>query len=166
MKTRAIILLFISLFTSGCILIAKKQSNTMENIIPIALSKVNINNEKFDSLIAVIINENQNYLNDNDCFLLMEKVKGSNDTNYMNIVIYEKAKLTITCSNNDYSIWGYFEVNNQIVLVIGNLRFDKMQYLDEKKTFNFKCEKTWKEDGIVPPPSMYNPPFYTFLYEE
>lgn len=162
MKT--ILLLLVSLFTSGCYIVAKKQNVTMENILSMELSKVIINDEKLDSLIAVVISDNRDYLIDTDCFLLMENIKGDNGTSYVNILIYEKAKFTLTCAKSDYPILGYCEVNNQTVFIVGQLRFKKMQFLEEKKTFNFRCEKTEKEDIVPPPPSMYNPPFYTFPY--
>lgn len=161
MKIRIIALLLV-LFTSGCIIAIKKKNVTGDNILPIELSVVTINNKKIDSLIVVVINDNHNYLKNKDCFLLMEKIKGDNDSDFVNIVIYEKEKFTITCPNNDYPILGYFEVKNQTILVIGNLLFDEMRILDGKKTFFLKCKRTWKEGITPPPPSLYNPPFYTF----
>ncbi|BEG98173.1 hypothetical protein [Bacteroides sedimenti] len=166
MKIGPIALLLILLFTSGCAHIAKSKNVIGDNILSMELSRIIINNEKVDSLIAIVISNNQNYLNAKNCFLLIEKIKGDNDTNYVNIMIYERAKFVLNCSSNEYPILGYFEVNNQTVLIVGNLQFDKMLILDEKKIFTFKCNITSKKKVVPPPPSMYNPPFYTFPYEE
>jgi hypothetical protein len=166
MKTVIIELIIILLFTEGCALFVNgKNKDLNESDLSMELSEVAINNSKIDSLINIVVYDNQNYLNFGDCFLLMEYFQGDNDTNYVSIMFYEKAKFTITCPKNEYPILGYFEVNNQIVLVVGDTCFDEMRFLDKKEIFTFKCRKIWKQGTVPSPPSMYNPPFYTFSYK-
>lgn len=166
MKAREMLLFLVLLIMSGCTFMAKKDVLAKDAILSIELSKVVINNEAIDSLIAVVISEQQKCLNNVDCFLLIEKTKGDNDTNYVNIMVYEKAYFRISCPDNEYPILGYLEVNNQIALIVGSLQFDKIHCLNEKKTFAFKCKIIYRK-GVIPPPlRMSNYPFYTFPYKE
>lgn len=167
MKAREMVLfLILLLIISGCTFIGKKDMLAKDTFWSMELSKVVINNEEIDSLIAFVIREQQTCLNNEDCFLLIEKIKCANDTNNINIMIHDKANFRISCPDNDYPILGYLEVNNQIALIVGNLEFDKINYLIEKKTFVFKCKRTYRKGVIPPPPPMSNYPFYTFPYQE
>ena len=152
------------LFTCGCIFTANK--NTNEDNLSIKLSKLIFNNVKIDSLLNVVISDNRDYLNSKDCFLLMNYFQDENDTNYVCFMPYKKEEFTITCSKNDYSILGYFDINNQTVLLVGDTCFDEMKFSDEKKIFTFNCQEEPECGTVPPPPSMYNPPVYTFLYEK
>ncbi|KAA6302464.1 MAG: hypothetical protein EZS26_001296 [Candidatus Ordinivivax streblomastigis] len=139
-----------------------------EDSISVELSRVVINNYKIDSMINTVICDNNDYLKQDDCFLLLGLIKNDNDTNYINIVVYEKKKFAITCPENDYPLFGYFEFNNQTFLVVGEFFIDETLLLNEKKIFTFKCRdnwETWDKPHPSPPPSMYNPPNYFFVYE-
>lgn len=167
MKILKVTLIIVFLFTGGYILIANKNINTSKDNLSVEVSKIIINNIKIDSLLNIVITDNQNYLNNNDCFLLMDYFHGDNDTNYVRITPYEKEKFIITCSTKDnHSIFGYFEVESQTILLLGNTFFDEIRFLNEKEVFKFRCAKKHKKGSVPPPPSMYNPPVYTFLYEK
>ena len=130
--------------------------------ISIYLPKIVINDMSTDSLINIIIKDNKDYLK-KKCFLLVSIIR-ENDTYYINIVIYEKKKFEIICPKNDYPIIGYFEINGQIVLVVGEYLFSDTEFLNDKKIFTFKCKKAF-EKHIIPPPLTYNPPSYKFIYK-
>jgi hypothetical protein len=80
----------------------------------------------------------------------------------INIIIYEKSKFII----DEFNILGYSEVKGQIVLVLGEWLGDKIQILNDKRKFAFRRKELWKNKSVPPPPpSMYNPQNYIFLYE-
>lgn len=162
MKTLKNVFIVVYLFISGCTLVA----NNNKGNLSMELSRIMINNTKIDSLLNIVISDNQDYLSCKDCFLLMNYFHGDNDTNYIRFIPYEKEKFVITCPKNDYSIFGFFEIDNQTVLLVGDIFFDEIRFLDEKKIFTFRCQKEPKRGTVPPPPSMYNPPVYTFLYEK
>ena len=166
MKAVVIGFTVVFIFMGGCASIANQNKNTNKDNLSMELSKIRINNIKIDSLLNIVMGYNQDYLSNKDCFLLLNYFYRNNDTNYVSIMLYEKEKFKIECPNNDYSILGYFEINNQTVLLIGNTCFDEIRFLDEKKVFTFDCQKKEEQETIPPPPSMYNPPIYTFLYEK
>ena len=153
-----VMFLFISIF----ILIANKNKSNLSMELP----RVIINNIKIDSLLNIVIHDNQDYLSSKDCFLLMNYFHGDNDTNYVCFIPYEKEKFTVKSLKNNHSMYGYFEVDNQIVLLVGNVFFDDMRFFNEKKTFIFRCQKESKRGTVPLPPLMYNPPVYIFLYEK
>jgi hypothetical protein len=158
MKAIATKLFLISLllFINEYSLFAKNKYISME------LHKIKITDNIIDSLISKVICDNKEMLKEKDCFLLMGMVKAENDTNYVNIIVYEKSKFII----DECNILGYSEVKEQIVLILGKCLWGKMQLLSDKRKFAFKYKKIWKNKSISPPPpSMYNPPNYIFLYE-
>jgi hypothetical protein len=158
--------IIVFLFMGGCAFFANQNKNTNMDNLSMELSKIRIDNTKIDSLLNLAIADNQDYLSNKDCFLLLNYFYSNNDTNYVSIMLYEKEKFKIGCPNNDYSMLGYFEINNQTVLLIGNTCFDEIRFLAEKRVFTFDCHKKEERGTIPPPPSMYNPPIYTFLYEK
>jgi hypothetical protein len=158
MKAIATKLFLISLllFINEYSLFAKNEYISME------LHKIKITDNIIDSLISKVICDNKEMLKEKDCFLLVGMIQAENDTNYVNIIIYKKSKFIIDDSS---SILGYSQIEEQIVLVLGKCLWGKMQLLNDKSKFSFKCKKIYKHGTIPPPPSMYNPPNYIFLYE-
>jgi hypothetical protein len=161
MKILKIAFIIVYLFTGSCIPIA----NNNKGNLSMELSRIIINNVKIDSLLNIVIDNSHDYLNDKYWFLLLEYFHSVTDTNYVSVTSYEKEVFTTGYLPSNYPI-GYFEVNNQIVLLVGDTCFDKIRFLDEKMMLEFKYYKALKRGSVPPPPRMYNPPIYTFLYEK
>jgi hypothetical protein len=151
-KINTKLLLILLLFIGEYSVFAENKCISME------LHKIKSNNSKIDSLLNKVICANQSMLKERDCFLLLEMIQAEKDTNYVSITIYEKSKFIINGNN----ILGYFQRKEQIVLVLGKCLWGKMQLLNEKRKFTFKCKEINKRDTIPPPPLMYNPPNYIF----
>jgi hypothetical protein len=150
MKTIRIIILLVFLIGVGNTFAFKNKE-----YLSFDIKEVKIKDAKIDSVINVIIENNQKYLK-KGCYLLfaIEKSKEL----IFNIAIYEKEKFKFNCCKNEYPILGYTELNNQTILIVGEKRLDIMKFSGNKKTFVFKLRKKSY------PPSMYNPPVYRFLY--
>lgn len=142
---------------NGCALLANK--NKIEENILIKLPQIVLEDRKVDSLVNVIIKQNQEYLK-RDCFILIGITNGNkhNSTEVI-ITLYEKKKFKLACPKNDYPIVGYAEISLQTVLFIGKIYNTKMRVKEDKKEFTFSCRK----EGKNYPPSMYNPTIHRFI---
>jgi hypothetical protein len=147
------ILALIFIIYMGNIFACKNTKN-----ISIALPEIKTEDIKIDSIINLLIEDNQEYLK-KGCYILISQER-HHELKYIDIVIYEKEKFKLNCNKNDYPIIGYTEFNNQTILIVGENYLDKMKFMDKKKNFIFKCNKVGKKY----PPSLYNPHVHRFLY--
>lgn len=150
MKTIRIIILLLFLIGVGNAFAFKNKE-----YLSFDIKEVKIKDAKIDSVINVVIKNNQRYFK-KGCYVLFA-IEGSKEL-IIKIAIYEKKMLIFDCCKNEYPIHGYAELNNQTILIVGEKHFDIMNFSGNKRTFVFKLRKK----GY--PPSMYHPPVYRFLY--